>query len=304
MNAILCSGCPTQRVFARSALESDATVTPSPIRPLSADYVTRLPAVIGTAIAFVFFYPETVYAFRSDYHAPNTGLEGLINALPGAIAFIWLLWTWGNGVVTGTSRLWPFVLLFGGSGLLLLDTRRFQWVGWLLILTVGGIIYLRNKYEKPKSPFQDQREANTTEKQYSTSDANASELAQNNSLPDHASTGIAIPSGAKASSHPIEKVASVIILTLQQYEDGPWWARAFPLKDAVECLRSIGKYPPEYSEYLVISKVHVNGAEIAGMFYDKGVEPLAESIESSRVDAISDVEAKLRSAGIKEPYYS
>jgi hypothetical protein len=103
----------------------------------------------------------------------------------------------------------------------------------------------------------------------------------------------------------LKSIDGVVIIALQQYEDGPWWARAFPLPDAMRLLHIItmGQHTTQ-QEYLQIRRALDNGQQIADRFVDQNQQPLGEFIGDSRLNAITECEQLLSRNGVKGPYYS
>jgi hypothetical protein len=91
-----------------------------------------------------------------------------------------------------------------------------------------------------------------------------------------------------------ESVDGAIIVTMRQYEGGPWWSRAFFTKDllAYYLMRATREQPLTDESNLIREAMRLD-AEIADRFVDDGISPLVESVADSREISIKNVRQSL-----------
>jgi hypothetical protein len=71
----------------------------------------------------------------------------------------------------------------------------------------------------------------------------------------------------------------VVIITVQQYEGGPWWSRTFLAKDAALAYLKLGlPLPPSHDRGSLIAQVKKHDSEIADFLVDAQISPLAEAV--------------------------
>lgn len=115
------------------------------------------------------------------------------------------------------------------------------------------------------------------------------------------SEGKTTPISASLTAHSsllatVKGLEGTVIITMQQYEGGPWWSRAFRAKDAATAYLKLGlPLPPCSDGAAPLAEAVMHYSEIADCLVDAQISPLAEAVADSRNDSIDQVTAELDS---------
>lgn len=92
----------------------------------------------------------------------------------------------------------------------------------------------------------------------------------------------------------VRALQGVVIITVQQYENGPWWSRAFRSKDVATAYLKLGlPLPPSRDGAALIAEAKTHDLEIAARLVDAQISPLAEAVADNAQESIDQVTARL-----------
>jgi len=87
----------------------------------------------------------------------------------------------------------------------------------------------------------------------------------------------------------------VVILTVRQWEDGPWLARAYKAHDAaLAYIKNVPQLPLYVTVDQVINAAVAHGEAISNSLYDSGVEPLDSESGLDRLAIAETLVARLK----------
>lgn len=109
----------------------------------------------------------------------------------------------------------------------------------------------------------------------------------------------AAPISASLSNHfsllaAVRGLEGTVIITMQQYEGGPWWSRAFLAKDVATAYLKLGlPVPPSGDEASLLAEAVKHDSEIADCLVDAQISSLVEAVADNAQESIDLVAACL-----------